>query len=61
MLSLILRYGIVAGLIVAIPMLYRMLTATETEAHLGGLGVATEVLTHLMELGPRATVRSFGL
>ncbi len=28
------------------------------ESHLGGLGVATEVLTQLMELGPRATVRS---
>ena len=48
MLSLILRYGIVAGLIVAIPMLYRMLTATETEAHLGGLLVG--YLTMLVAL-----------
>jgi pimeloyl-ACP methyl ester carboxylesterase len=28
------------------------------ESHLGGLGVATEVLTELMELGPRSTSRS---
>ena len=26
------------------------------ESHLGGLGVATEVLSALMELGPRSTV-----
>ena len=37
MFRLILRYGIIAGLIVGAPMLYVMLTATETEAHLGGM------------------------
>ena len=36
-------------------------TTVDGESHLGGLGVATEVLTQLMELGPRATVRSSGL
>ena len=36
-------------------------TTITGESHLGGLGAATEVLTQLMELGPRATVRSSGL
>ena len=48
MLQLILRYGLVAGVIVAAPMLYRMLTATETEAHLGGMLVG--YLTMLVAL-----------
>jgi len=48
MLNLILRYGIVAGLIVATPMVVRMLTATKTEAHLGGLLVG--YLTMLVAL-----------
>ena len=48
MLSLILRYGFVAGLIVGIPMLWRMLTATETEANLGGMLVG--YLTMLVAL-----------
>ena len=33
-------------------------TTIDGESHLGGLGVATEVLSQLMELGPRSTVRS---
>jgi pimeloyl-ACP methyl ester carboxylesterase len=33
-------------------------TTIHGESHLGGLGVATEVLSQLMELGPRSTVRS---
>jgi hypothetical protein len=37
MFKLILRYGFVAGLIVAVPMLWAMLTATKDEAHLGGM------------------------
>ena len=48
MLKLILRYGIVAGLIVGVPMLWRMLTATETEANLGGMLVG--YLTMLVAL-----------
>jgi pimeloyl-ACP methyl ester carboxylesterase len=35
-------------------------TTIPGESHLGGLGVATEVLTQLMELGPRSSVRSSG-
>lgn len=35
-------------------------TTVDGESHLGGLGVATEVLTQLMELGPRSTARSAG-
>jgi len=35
-------------------------TTIDGESHLGGLGAATEVLTQLMELGPRATIRSSG-
>jgi pimeloyl-ACP methyl ester carboxylesterase len=35
-------------------------TTIPGESHLGGLGVATEVLTQLMELGPRSAVRSSG-
>ncbi len=30
-------------------------TTIDGESHLGGLGVATEVLGRLMELGPRST------
>jgi pimeloyl-ACP methyl ester carboxylesterase len=37
---------------------YATFTTVNGESHLGGLGVATEVLTQLMELGPRPTVRS---
>jgi hypothetical protein len=48
MFSLILRYGIVAGLIVGIPMVWKMLTATETEANLGGMLVG--YLTMLVAL-----------
>jgi len=48
MFKLILRYGIIAGVIVGAPMLWRMLTATETEAHLGGLLVG--YLTMLVAL-----------
>jgi len=33
-------------------------TPIDGESHLGGLGVATEVLGQLMELGPRSTARS---
>src|SRR3954453_13578992 len=33
-------------------------TTIDGEYHLGGLGVATEVLTQLMELGPRSTADS---
>ena len=33
-------------------------TTIHGESHLGGLGVATDVLSQLMELGPRSTVRS---
>ncbi len=33
-------------------------TTIDGESHLGGLGVATEVLGALMELGPRSTARS---
>ncbi len=33
-------------------------TTIDGESHLGGLGAATEVLTALMDLGPRATVHS---
>ncbi len=33
-------------------------TTIDGESHLGGLGVATDVLTQLMELGPRSTVQS---
>lgn len=32
-------------------------TTIDGESHLGGLGVATDVLTQLMELGPRSTRR----
>jgi pimeloyl-ACP methyl ester carboxylesterase len=32
-------------------------TTVDGESHLGGLGVATEVLTQLMELGPRSATR----
>jgi pimeloyl-ACP methyl ester carboxylesterase len=35
-------------------------TTIDGESHLGGLGAATEALTQLMELGPRATVQSSG-
>jgi pimeloyl-ACP methyl ester carboxylesterase len=35
-------------------------TTIPGESHLGGLGVATEVLTQLMELRPRSPVRSSG-
>lgn len=48
MFKLILRYGFIAGLIVAVPMLWRMLTATEKEANLGGLLVG--YLTMLVAL-----------
>jgi hypothetical protein len=48
MLKLILRYGIIAGLIVAAPMLVVMLTATREEAHLGGMLVG--YLTMLVAL-----------
>jgi hypothetical protein len=48
MFKLILRYGVIAGLIVAVPMLWRMLTATEKEANLGGLLVG--YLTMLVAL-----------
>jgi hypothetical protein len=33
-------------------------TTVAGESHLGGLGVAAQVLTELMELGPRSTLRS---
>jgi pimeloyl-ACP methyl ester carboxylesterase len=33
-------------------------TTIDGESHLGGLGVATDVLTQLMELGPRSAVQS---
>ena len=33
-------------------------TTIDGESHLGGLGVANEVLSQLLELGPRSTVRS---
>jgi hypothetical protein len=48
MFKLILRYGLVAGLIVAAPMLWAMLTATRDEAHLGGMLVG--YLTMLVAL-----------
>jgi hypothetical protein len=48
MLNLILRYGFLAGVIVGAPMLYRMLTATETEAHFSGMLVG--YLTMLVAL-----------
>jgi hypothetical protein len=48
MLKLILRYGIIAGVIVAAPMLWAMLTATKDEAHLGGMLVG--YLTMLVAL-----------
>jgi pimeloyl-ACP methyl ester carboxylesterase len=35
-------------------------TTISGESHLGGLGAATEVLTQLMELGPRSAVQSSG-
>ena len=48
MFKLILRYGIIAGLIVAAPMLWAMLTATKDQAHLGGMLVG--YLTMLVAL-----------
>jgi hypothetical protein len=48
MLLLILRYGLVAGVIVGVPMLWRMLSATEHEAALGGMLVG--YLTMLVAL-----------
>jgi len=48
MFKLILRYGIIAGLIVAIPMLWAMLTATKDQAHLVGMLVG--YLTMLVAL-----------
>lgn len=48
MLKLILRYGIIAGVIVAAPMLWAMLTATRDQAHLGGMLVG--YLTMLVAL-----------
>ena len=33
-------------------------TTIDGESHLGGLGAATDVLTQLMDLGPRVTVRA---
>jgi pimeloyl-ACP methyl ester carboxylesterase len=35
-------------------------TTIDGESHLGGLGVATEVLSQLMELGPRSTAGAAG-
>jgi len=48
MFKLILRYGLIAGVIVAVPMLWAMLTATRDEAHLGGMLVG--YLTMLVAL-----------
>lgn len=45
---LILRYGVIAGLIVAVPMIWQMLRATESSAHLGGMLVG--YLTMLVAL-----------
>jgi len=48
MFKLILRYGLTAGIIVAVPMLWAMLTATREQAHLGGMLVG--YLTMLVAL-----------